>query len=1215
MGWTTAQTEAICARGGNLLLAAAAGSGKTAVLVERIIRRVLDPQAPVAITDILVMTFTRAAAQEMRLRIGTALAAAQAKTPSPHLERQLALLGSAQISTIHSFCQTVIRQYFYRLDLDAGYRQGTDSELALGRAEVMDALLAAAYEAQDGAFLALAESMRRKQSDRLLRESILALYDYSRSLPFPQAWLDALGGAYTDDAERIATLTEPLWQAWQQHLALASARIEQAAQLCTDAQTVPWRDVLAADLEQIDVLAAAPDWAAAYTAVQHLRFARWPGKKLDDAAAKARKDKAKEIRDAAKKALTAVCAEFFSGSPATWGAELVATRPLVDALVALTTEFASRFTAYKKKERMIDFSDLEHLCLSLLLADGSTPADPRPSAVAEEIAARYAEVMVDEYQDTNAVQELIASLVSRRDNRFMVGDVKQSIYRFRLADPGIFLAKYETYDDAADASCRRILLNRNFRSDERILTAVNDVFRTVMRRPLAEFDYGDEEALYAGRESGEAPPSWVAGPVAVRAVTPPPSADGEKADAAEVQAAAIAREIAELRRRGVTVAQKDGTQTPLRWRDIVILLRSVQTRAEVYVDALRAAGIPVFAEQAGGYFAATEVALVLSLLTVIDNPSYPTELMAVLRSPLGGWDENELARLVIAARDMPRRSLWDILPDWLAQQPPLRASTVCRTRQLLEWLTAWRDAARTGGVAPLIRAVYEDTGYLFYVGGLPEGDVRQANLEALYRRAAEFDDGSGGGLAQFVNYLRRLQREEQDLSVPSVIGEGEDAVRIMTIHKSKGLEFPVVFVAEMQREFNRRDLQGSLLLHRTLGAGVMYYDASLRLTYPTVVYRAVKARLAQENLAEEQRLLYVAMTRARDRLYLYRYAEEEETAFTPVAPLQAKCYWDWLAAALARGGEKTDVWDVRTVTGDAPAPAAAADMDARLAAVRDGRPTGTKPDEAATARLAWTYPEPEATRLAAKMTVTEVQRRIASGADMPPLLYPLAGSQARADGADAAEWPQDAARIRLLATAPEPVDAPAGDGTEEWAAEWRVPNFIAPPETTRSGADYGTLVHRIFEQIGREGVTAADFPDRLAAWEACGLITADERARISVTRFRAWLTGPLYARIRAASWARFECPFGLLVPACELLPHTQVGEKIFLQGVMDCVFAEGEELVIVDYKTDRVDAVGELKARYRQQLDLYRTAAERIWHKRVKACILYSYRLGEMTAW
>ena len=1208
MSWTAAQTEAIQARGGNLLLAAAAGSGKTAVLVERMIRRILDPQEPVAITDILVMTFTRAAAQEMRLRIGTALAAAQAENPSPYLERQLALLGSAQISTIHSFCQTVIRQYFYRVDVDAGYRQGTDSELALGRLEVLDATLADAYATATPSFVALAESMRRKQSDKALRQAILALYEYSRSLPFPQDWLETLPAAYTDDAARLQTLTVPLWRSWQDSLAGAAQRLMQAAQRLDDPALTPWREVLIADAEMLEEIMAAPDWNAAYAAVGTMTFVRWPGKKLKDGILHERKEEGKKIRDAVKKKVIASVTEMFGGHPDTWGAELAATRPQMESLVALTTDFATRFAAYKKKERIIDFSDLEHLCLSLLLAPDSTPDKPRPSVIAREIAAQYAEVMVDEYQDTNAVQELIASLVSRENNRFMVGDVKQSIYRFRLADPGIFLAKYGSYRDEADAPCRRILLNRNFRSDGRILTAVNDVFRTVMQRPLAELDYGDEEALYPGRVTEAPPVSWVAGPVAVRVVT---GESDETQEAAAAQAEAIAQEILTLRRRGVTVAQKDGTQMPLRWRDIVILLRSVQTRAECYVDALRAAGIPVFSEQAGGYFAATEVALLLSLLTVIDNPYCPTEVMAVLRSPLGGWNEDELAALAIACREMTTASADVVLRCRLSQMTALRSETVQRTQRLLAQFDVWRESARTGGVAPLIRRIYEDTGYAFYVGGLPEGDVRRANLEALYRRAAEFDDSAGGGLTRFVRYLQRLQHEEQDLSIPSVIGEGEDAVRIMTIHKSKGLEFPVVFVAEMQREFNRNDWQGPVLLHRDLGAGIVYYDPARRLTYPTVLYRAVKARLAQESLAEEQRLLYVAMTRARDRLYLYRYAPTGTDPMEQTPPAQATCYWDWLAAALARYGDHRDIWEMQLV------PAAASDMaapsmpDERMDAVRRGEPTGTVLATAPTVRLAWTYPDPEATGLPAKMTVTELQRQIAQGADMPPLLYPLQARQTTV-----AEEGDTSGAVRLLATAPTLTGSPT-EAAEEWAAEWRVPAFLTetPEVLPTGGTDYGTLVHRIMERIGRERVTTDNFCARLDAWVAAGILTPEERQTLSVKSFERWLQSPLYARIRAAAWAQFECPFGRLVPACELLPGTAARERIFLQGVIDCIFAEGDELVIVDYKTDRVDHVDVLREKYREQLELYRTAAEHIWQRRVKSCVLYSYRLGETVAW
>lgn len=1233
MAWTEEQQAAIDSRGQNLLLSAAAGSGKTAVLVERIIGRLLDPDAPVEITDLLVMTFTRAAAQEMRTRIGSALAAAEARQPSLRIERQLALLGSAQISTVHSFCQQVLKQYFYRLDLDAGFRQGTETEISLWRQQALEDAMLAAYESDDAAFYRLADGFRKRNEDRALRKAVLRLYEYSRSLPFPQAWLESLAAAYEEPGS-VEELTRPLWERWQTEAAQYAAQMHEAVRALQGYEELaPHAALLRAEAAALTAAASANSWEDVGAAVRGMVFPVWPRKKAEGMAAEA-KQQAKAVRDSVKKWLDGWLQGVLATDPARWREDLRSTAAEVRSLVRLVEDYATRFAAYKKQERILDFSDLEHFCLALLLAPESTPERPVPSETARELAAKYAEVMVDEYQDTNAVQELIAQLVSRADNRFMVGDVKQSIYRFRLADPSIFLTKYARYARAASAPERRIDLARNFRSEANILAAVNHIFRRIMQPPLADLSYGDAEALYPGRTVQDAPANWVGGPVEVMLVPPagtsPVSTEDVDEDAVApddltAQAECLAARISALKAQGALVQEKDGRFRPLAWRDVVILLRSVKGRAEVLAECLRAHGIPVYAEQAGGYFAATEVRTLLALLTVIDNSRRDLALAATLRSPLVGWDENDLARLHLLQRETEGH-LIDALPAWCESQRGTPQGA--RTQGFLVQLAAWRMLARRESVAALLRRIYDDSGYRAYVGGLPQGSVRQANLTALYDRARDFDESMGGGLSRFLRYFERLQAQEEDLAVPSVVGENEDVVRIMTIHKSKGLEFPVVFVANMQQGWNRQDLQERVLLHRREGLGMYRYDAAAGIAYPTIRYHVLKEILRRESLAEEQRLLYVAMTRARDKLYLVGTGEVDAEAQQRFLRPAAGSYLDWVMSALADHPDLVAFWEVPTENSGKPAEGhfrvlrgemtetSRTTLAARpeLAAVEAGEPTGRQLPDDLVRTLCFRYASEEATCIPAKVTVTEVTHgRVPVLRPQPPG-YPLPARTAETD--------EEAMRyVRLLAaegalTAEEEAAEPSvPSGEPEAAVLPEPPQFLSGDGEIRTGAQYGTLLHRVLELVRTDGLPG-DGERLLDELHSRGLLSAEERERIPAAVLDRWFGSAIAAELRAAETALYECPFGLLLPAADVLPETATRDEVFLQGVIDCVFTHADgSLTILDYKTDRVAAPEILLSRYRRQLDLYAAAATRIWGRPVREKVIYSLALGEEIRW
>lgn len=1244
MAWTAEQQAAIDDRGHQLLLSAAAGSGKTAVLVERIIQRILDPHDPIEITSLLVMTFTRAAALEMRTRIGLALAKAHMEQPTAHLERQLALLGTAQISTIHSFCMQVIRQYFYRLDLDAGYRQGTETELALWRARALEEALLSFYEKGDADFYLLADAFRERNQDTRLRRTVLRMYDYSRSLPFPEDWLDGLADHYAVDAaemfaemENERTKCSMRWALLVQDLQRAQADLQGYSGM---EKAIA---VLQQDIEYLRALSEAESWQAAYAALHQVEFARWPGGKYTDAEKEA-KDAARDIRNRIKETLKAEKEGLLGTDPDMWHADIRAMEGPVRQLVAVTKDFGERFAAYKKQERLIDFSDLEHLCLSLLLAPNSTPESPQPSDTAKELSAQYVEVMVDEYQDTNGVQEMIAALVSRENNRFMVGDVKQSIYRFRLADPSIFMEKYDRYA-AGEVHTRRIDLSRNFRSDPTILEAVNDIFRHIMHKAHAEIEYGPAEALYPGRDVVDAPAKWVGGPVSVRILIPNTEEVTERAadfhaddqisfDKTAATAHAIAQEMVRLRQSGAQVQEKDGSYRPVTWRDMTILMRSVTGVADRYIEILTRCGIPVYAEQRGGYFEAIEIQLILALLSVVDNPRRDLDVAAVLRSAIVGWDENELAALRLHVGEEPLFTGLEAVS--------LPATTRARTDRFLAWWKSWRALAQTEGVATLLRQIYEDTAYPVYISGWVDGVSRETNLEALYRRTREFDDSIGTGLCGFLRYIHRLKGENQDLSIPSSVGENEDVVRIMTIHKSKGLEFPIVFLAHMEKSFNMRDLTEHVLLHRKAGLGMERIHPEWSISYPTVWYHLLRERLRAETLAEEQRLLYVAMTRARDKLYLYgalsNKEDSAESQFTNWERNQsqgaiAKNYLDWIMPFLTQHPDRHRIqdpqskhprWDVavervtpmeKDCTNDANE--STVDVARRLLAddIESGNTavTDALQMEKISCLLDWSYPRDMVTRIPAKLTVTEIVHRRDSLADRTGIhtVDIMNAIGAIPVATDVYLVPDTIPDESALNQTNEGASTDSATDNE-FAA---LPSFMREDTPERGvGKTYGTLVHRVLERVAT--CAPEDMKTEVARLCEAGIITSEEHADVSLHRLQAFAASDIGKRLRKAEIRYLEMPFGLALPANYIFADADLAaEQIYLQGVIDCLFIEDGEIVIVDYKTDRIDDVSELYDRYAGQLELYAYAVARIWNLPIRQKVLYSVRLGKSYCW
>ncbi len=1207
MAWTNEQQAAIDSRGQTLLLSAAAGSGKTAVLVERIIRRLLDKEYPIDITELLVVTFTKAAAAEMRDRIGTALMKALSETKDPRVERQLALLPSAQISTLHAFCQHVIRKYFYTIDLDPAFSIAGEEELNLLRRQVLEDVFLSYYEDDEKASILypLADMFGSDRGDDILMDTVSRMYTYARSLAWPEHWLKEAARAY--DVAPDAVIDDMVWAG---PIKDAVRRIlEEDARLYDGVlyhlrqreAFAPACDTFVAEQAALRQAAQARSWDDLSRFVRAIDFPRLKSlRKLSDDD-KAVWERCKKVRDDVKKdVIKTLQAVYFSATPEEWLDGMRAMKPVMDGLVTLTLDFAKAYGAAKKEKGWIDFSDLEHFCLQILLAPDASPEHPVPSAAAEELRSQYEEVFIDEYQDTNGVQELITRLVSGEDNRFMVGDIKQSIYRFRLADPTLFLEKYQSFSRDEKAVQRCIDLGRNFRSVPVVLDAVNAVFSRAMTAEAAGMDYGEREKLYAGRQAPD-DERWIGGPVEVDIVpTPSDEEDDDGSTAFEKECRFIAGRIGELLASGRMAARKDGALEPLSYRHIVVLLRSMAGKADVLIQALQEGGIPSYAEQSGGYFAAVEVQVMLALLRCIDNPEQDLAMAAVLRSPLVGLDETALAGVRLAGDG----TLWQNLSAFVASLP----DGVDEKEDLQQFMAAfdsWRTYSRRHGVAELLQRLYDDTAYVDFVGAMPGGDVRQANLKALYDRARQYEEAGFRGLFRYLQLMDKMKEDGLDLAPAKVVSEKEDVVRIMSIHKSKGLEFPVVFVADMGKAFNRRDTQDQILFHNRLGIGLKQYDPEWRMSYPTLIWSGIAAQLRWEGTAEEERILYVAMTRARDQLILTGHSSHIDRDWqrwtSRLNPAQAKSYFDWvMPAALAPFGAKADadyarpgaawqdaVWQVR-IARAVPAGTVeegAYDGEPRLEALRRGDLTGTPVPSWLDEQLSWQYAYPQAVRTAAKFSVSEVKRRY---------------QELHSDEL------QDEAALSVPAAAVIPT-APGED--DAFAA---LPPWLAGEEAAVSGAQRGTALHKALQYITPAAdQTTATLRREIDAFVRQGLLSREEAKLVYVPVLAAFCQSDIGRRMAESPELHREYPFTVLLAGGDPLPETETGEQILIQGVIDCLFREDDAWILVDYKSDRLETADAFRSRYAVQLALYKRAVEQITHRPVEETYIYSLHLQQ----
>lgn len=1173
--WTPEQQQVIDLRGRSLLVSAAAGSGKTAVLVERIISMITDSKHPMDVDQLLVVTFTNAAAAQMRERVLRAIGKRLEEDPeNVHLQRQMVLIHNAYIMTIDSFCLRVIRDHFYQIDLEPGFRIADEGELKLMREDVCDEVLEAYYQNKDEDFLRFADSYSNAKSDERIREMILKLYEYAQSYPWPQEWLDGCAGQY--QAESPDELEQKKWmQEFLLYLKMSTEGIlknyEQIYTYTLDADgPAAYEEAIRDDLLQLKQLVQCRHWEEWKACVENFSFQKLKALRKYEGSEE-KKDAVKDARDSLKKQIAAMKKRYFSADLETQTQLMQQTGGMAAVLTALTKDFAKAFAKKKAKKNIVDFSDIEHNALRILVNEETKEA----TDTAAEYRRQFREIMIDEYQDSNYVQESLLSAVSKipegGENLFMVGDVKQSIYRFRMARPELFMEKYDTFS-TSEGKRQRIDLHKNFRSRGEVLDLTNDIFYRIMGRSLGNIDYDADAALYQGASFNA-----YENPACTQAECILIDEDLNGDERIETEALVIAQRIQEL----ISEGEIPGKQ----YKDIVILLRGLSGWEESFRKVFEQEGIPLIVDSGTGYFSAQEVQEMLAMLRIIDNPNQDIPLTAVLRSRIGGFSASELAEIKVRYPDMP---FYEAVRKCAADtdEPHQKAA---RFWNLLE---VFRERSAYTPIHTLLQQIYDQTGYRNYVSALPAGEQRRANLDMLLEKAIAYENTSYHGVYHFIRYINRLIRYQVDYGEAETVSEQENAVRLMTIHKSKGLEFPIVFVAGMGKEFNTSDYTSSMICHPEYGIGLKWMDQKKRTKADTPIRQALSVSAKKETLGEELRILYVALTRAEEKLILTGCNKQKNAIFRQMQDgekldfstrMQAACYWDWVIPALKSYGNKYPI------TISSQQKRMKKEMQKQIGALEEreqllGQLADIDPDlyEDLDARFSWEYPYEKNQMAKQKVSVSEIKHRAMEA-------YMEATEE------------KDAAEL-FAQEVPSPY----------------LPRFVQETGENQ-GALRGTAMHRFLECLDFAQIPD-DLPQGLmqAAAKALverGRMTEEEIGLLSYHQldefFRTETAGRMIRSAREGKLTK-EQPFVMSLPADRIWKETESKDPILVQGIIDVFWEEEGGIVLLDYKTDRVTSCNELRKRYQAQLLLYAEVLERIFEgKQIRDILIYSFRLNE----
>lgn len=1255
--WTADQQKVIDLRDSNILVSAAAGSGKTAVLVERIIGRITDRQTPVDIDRLLVVTFTKAAAAEMRGRIGEALQQKLEQTPDDdNLQRQIGLLHNAQITTIDSFCQHIIRNYFHVIDLDPMFQVGDETDLKIMKeavlGEVLEQKYADARQKENQVFLDAMQMFATGRTDKEIESIVLKLYELAQSYPFPDEQLEQWKNSYA--LRSVEEMEQTEWmEKYIADVQMIVAECEKKAfaayQISVDGVGLEvYTPTVQTEWQQIKELRKCKTLQELCDGIGKISFGRLSairGNKHD----KELQEQIKALRASYRdKGIEQLQKEMLAEPPE----EMLAMMQQMDApvreLVQLTIDFGKAFAEKKREDGIIDFADMEHFALQILVTrdeDGNSV----PSATAKELQEYYEEIMTDEYQDSNYVQEMILTSISRGPEQspylFMVGDVKQSIYQFRLARPDLFMEKYHAYD-TEEGGNRRIDLRQNFRSRASVLESANYIFERIMRQDFGGIAYDDAAKLVPGAVFDPCE-ERTADQTEIILLNMDAQEDNDFGKR-ELEAMAIGQKIRDMVQgdHPMYVSDKGGYR-PIEYRDIVILLRSMKGWTEEFQETLADMGIPAMAPKKTGYFATLEVQTMLNLLRVIDNPRQDIPFVAVLRSPIYGLQDEELAKIAAERSGLQYLdNIWaycDRHEDVLSE----------KLSDLLDTLQEYRRKAETVSVYELLREIYEETGYYALMSAMPGGEQRSANLDILLQQAIEFAENGHRGIFGFCRYIEMLKKSDIDFG-EATVGTVANAVQLVSIHKSKGLEFPVVFVAGMGKQFNKQDMRKKLLLDVDYGVGANYVDLEERLYKPTVMKRFIARQMLENSLSEEVRILYVALTRAKEKLILTGTVKGIENklqswdltgaSLQHSALLGAATYLDWIMPALAdrpifgqcisrvtdgKGQDPSDLQE-NDMTQETEDPSVkdrvlydSTDQDPlfRLEVIcADAQIAGemeqlehillrrealkhqdiTKECDAELAeqlrcQREYQYPYANEQKLPVKISVTELKRRAMEQQKM----------------AVRAEVPEDEVTEMVPGTADRQT------GIEDEAVyDIPQPKFRQTKESI-GAAERGTLYHFVMEHLPYEQMGDHFTAEMmLAQMQKAGLLREEERNCLKPQKFDRFMQSVLGKRMQQAAKRgalRREQQFMLEIPVMELYPELESEETVLVQGIIDACFEEDGEWVLVDYKTDYVRYGMEqtLVDRYRVQLEQYARALEQLTGMKVREQIIYSFALDK----
>lgn len=1236
--FTDHQWQAIHDDGNNLLVSASAGSGKTTVLVQRVIEKI---KQGISIDELLVVTYTNAAAREMKERIQEAIQQAINAEPEPtqrqHLVKQLPLLGHADISTLHSFCLKVIRRYYYLIDFDPVFRLLTDeTEMMLMKEDVWDELREELYGENNQAFEGLSETYASDRSDDRLTDLIFSLFEFSRANPDPQNWLDRLSALYdvpNGDLTQSFVYQSLAKEQWIQSFETILELTRDAYLLGEGEQELDKVLKTLANEQQhyyqvkeaieADRLTDAFEQMAAFT------HGRWstPRKKSVPEAVKETAKEMKELRDKAKELYTSMVGDYFVSSPEEQVQLMAHVKELVEEMARIAKLFTERYQQEKREKKLLDFNDLEHLTLQILAENQEGKWNPTEAS--HYYRNRFKEVMVDEYQDINLLQENILSWLTKDDpqagNQFMVGDVKQSIYSFRLADPSLFLEKYETYQAGKEGD--RIILAENFRSRKDVLEFTNFLFAQLMDKEVGNLTYDDAAKLIQGfTDFPETDDCHTEILIYEKEEEDPFEEESEKEELNEGfqidtktkgELLMVAEKILEMKRDGFELYDKQIKQMrPLQLSDIVLLTPTKKNNL-VIQDIFKQLGIATAVKDTQNYFQTTEITIMMSLLKIIDNPVQDIPLAAVLRSAIVGLNEVDLTKIRLENK---QGNYYEALLDFAYKEivDERDKHLQLKIQHFLKQLDYWREKARRRSLVELIWMIYEETGFLHYVGGMSSGKQRKANLHALYERAAAYEKTSFKGLFQFIRFIEKMQKKDKDLAEPSAVTDGEEAVRVMTIHASKGLEFPVVFVLDLSKQFNQQDLRKSYVFDEYYGVGSDYRDEKQRLRKPTLPEQILKSRKKNKLLSEEMRVLYVALTRAEQKLFLIgAYKSEDEawkkwgiisghaaTVLPPDLRLEAKSFMEWIGLSIIRHrsiGQEQWLPGKNKEISEHPSTFKVSffsqqDLEEKLAEyqrteesdwylkLKEGKLAVEKNQEVrhavqeALSLMDMEYKYQIATQTTSYQSVSEIKRLF--------------------------EEPDDGQMVKIDVTNPR-------DQRRFVEDELPRPTFMIQ-ELQPTPAEVGQATHLVLQTLDlfvrptREAIDA--HVERLRqksilSKEVYPLIDTTKMAQFFETDFGQQM-------IAFREKIKREVPFSLLMDAKELFHDMKnVDDHVLIHGIIDGYYEDSDGLVLFDYKTDQVERFGEsaekeMRKKYSGQVKLYRNALESILEKPVKATYL-----------